>query len=54
MSEPIGWNVYASASERDITLPPRFIKFVPNEPALAAESARMADEVERQLEDGTL
>lgn len=54
MSEPIGWNVYAGASVRSVTESPQFIEFIPNEPALSATSADLADEVERHLEDGTL
>ncbi|HTR93725.1 MAG TPA: hypothetical protein VMI73_18500 [Trebonia sp.] len=46
MSEPIGWNLYSSASAWDITKPPQFIEFIPNEPQLGATAAAFADEVE--------
>lgn len=56
MSEPIGWNVYSGPCTDPHGDGDRcsFVEFIPNEAALAAESARLADEVERRLEDGTL
>lgn len=43
MTEPVGWNVYYSGNGDDWT----FREFIPNEPELAAEAEKMADEAER-------
>ena len=43
MTEPIGWNVYYSGNGNGWT----FREFVPNEPELAAEAEKLADEVEQ-------
>lgn len=45
-SEPIGWNIYSPASERDITMPAQFIEFIPNEEALAPAAESFADDIE--------
>ena len=54
MSEPIGWKVYTMHRALDGEESYSFVKFVPNEPALATEAARTADEAERYLADDAL
>jgi hypothetical protein len=47
VSEPVGWNVYSGASERDVTKPLKFLEFIPNEPrcqaVCLAPDARLKD-----------
>ena len=47
MSEPVGWNVYYGNGDSM-----RFDHFEPNEPELARQAARLADDVERHLAEG--
>jgi hypothetical protein len=43
--QPVGWNLYSGAAERDVTKPLEFREFIPNEREVDRAAERLADEV---------